>query len=171
VFRRAKEVFRKYQLFRHAPSKIFASPALDRKSLKNIRLKVRRIISFTGALMCLKPALVARSHESFLLLLSAFHFQKLVKHWDSKNGIAPDCTMTEDLNFLGCYAVSLSEQFPTFRLMFKIQAVKVGCFLSTVWALKTKTLPSFETLGNTRTETRRHVPKCTSVSHSNHHIA
>jgi len=51
------------------------------------------------------------------------------------------------------------------------QAVKVGCFPSTVWPVKTKTLPSFKTLGTTRTETRRHIPKCTSVLHCNHHIA
>jgi len=51
------------------------------------------------------------------------------------------------------------------------QAVEVGCFPSTAWALKMKTLPSFEMSASPRTETRRHIPKCTSVSHCNHHIA
>jgi hypothetical protein len=51
------------------------------------------------------------------------------------------------------------------------QAVEIYCFPSTAWALKMNTLPSFETSGTTRKETRRHIPKCTSVSHANHHIA
>jgi len=127
VFRRAKEFSRK--LSGHAPSKIFANPALDRKSIKTICLKGCRIINFTGTLTCLRPALVARSHERFLLLLSAFHFQKLERYSDYKNDIAPDCTMTEELNLLGCYALSSSKQFPTFRLMFKFKQSRSAVFL------------------------------------------
>ena len=51
------------------------------------------------------------------------------------------------------------------------QAVEFGYFPSTDWALNMKTLPSFETSGTAPTEIRRRIPKCTSVSHCNNHIA
>jgi len=39
--------------FGHAPSELFASPVLGRKSLKNVGLKGRRIINLPGAPTCL----------------------------------------------------------------------------------------------------------------------
>jgi len=48
------------QQFVNAPSALFASPILGRKSLKNIDLKGRRIINLPGASTCLGPAVVVR---------------------------------------------------------------------------------------------------------------
>ena len=46
--------------FGHAPSELFASPILGRKSLENIGLKGRRIIKLLETPTCLGPALVVR---------------------------------------------------------------------------------------------------------------
>ena len=46
--------------FGHAPSELFASPFLGRKSLKNIGLKGSRIINLPGAPTCLGTALIVR---------------------------------------------------------------------------------------------------------------
>jgi hypothetical protein len=48
------------QLFQHAFSKIFASHFQGRKSLKNIGLNWRQIISQAGAPTCLGPALISK---------------------------------------------------------------------------------------------------------------
>jgi len=50
----------------HAPSEMFGSPILGRKSLKNIGVKGRRIINLPGAPTCLGPALVVRRRLVFL---------------------------------------------------------------------------------------------------------
>jgi hypothetical protein len=65
--------------FGHAFSKIFSSPVLGRKSLKNIGLKWRRIIRLPGASTSLRPALAARSHIYRLLLLSSFRVRKTLR--------------------------------------------------------------------------------------------
>jgi hypothetical protein len=46
-----------YLQFRHAPSKIFASPTVGRKSLNKTDFKGRRIIKFPGTHIRLGPAL------------------------------------------------------------------------------------------------------------------
>jgi len=78
--------------------------------------------------------------------------------------------MTEELNVLGCYAV-VERAVPNVSSHVQGQGVEVGCFPSTAWALKMKTLPPFETSATTRTDTRCHIPKCTSLWHCNRHIA
>ena len=52
--------------FGHAPSELFASPLLGRKSLKNIGLKGRRIINLPGAPTCLGLALFVRRRLVFV---------------------------------------------------------------------------------------------------------
>ena len=54
------------QQFGHAPSEMFGSPILGRKSLKNIGVKGRRIINLPGAPTCLGPALVVRRRLVFV---------------------------------------------------------------------------------------------------------
>jgi hypothetical protein len=56
-FHTRKNVSEIYPKLWHASAKMFASPVLGRKSLKNIGLKGRQIISLPGKLTRLGPAL------------------------------------------------------------------------------------------------------------------